>query len=56
MLTCEFHGCTYPEGYTCPACQRTDGNIMTIWRELRELKKSFDKFVRELPPYNWEAK
>lgn len=54
MLTCEFHGCTFPKGYTCPACQRTDANIMTIWKEIRELAKQVAEIKRNMPIKDWK--
>ena len=39
MQVCEMHGCTYPEGYTCPACQRTDEGVRRIFFKLLEVEK-----------------
>lgn len=40
MLNCDIHPeVTFPEGYTCPACQRTDSTVVRILRTLLDLQQ-----------------
>ena len=50
LKLCEFHGCTFPDGYTCPACQRTDGDLLRIWREVRDLRREVAELKKAIAP------
>lgn len=59
MLVCEIHGTTYPEGYECPTCQRTDSNIVKILFALKSIEKrleGIEQYIQsrpDLPQHLW---
>lgn len=49
MMHCDIHPeVTFPEGYTCPVCQRMDQNIVKILRQLIEIRERLGKIEQEL--------